>query len=351
MSDHKGKGRAQPEYDADNNQPDGLPEASMFSKVVASASGLTRNAFAAPSGNELNAQAAATLANSGKGQPSGAATRLTERDLSAEQQHSSASLPGFSNAFRQDQSQEHIQKSENEFSSFLDGIDSFSPSQDFTQGPQEEQALDAAGANEKKPFDHRWGELWANQQYVNRSKLTRGRTKQFRISIAEQESRDGQEVLQLLSAPTTEELPTDPENEEVEWNLTVEQISHLRAMTRDLFPQVDSHKPIPSDHPLNLIPDFGASDVMMMPVTDMNTEESSVYASLNRESFKEQWEDVLTRYTDEVWGGLLPLVKEARKEIEQMSDTEQTFQQPKALRRLGAILGHLNAQKSVVRDG
>jgi hypothetical protein len=60
-----------------------------------------------------------------------------------------------------------------------------------------------------------------------------------------------------------------------------------------------------------------------------------------REHWREQWEGVLTRYTDEVWGGLLPLVKQAREEIEEMRNVGTVREKPTALRRLEAILGHL----------
>jgi len=49
----------------------------------------------------------------------------------------------------------------------------------------------------------------------------------------------------------------------------------------------------------------------------------------------------LTRYTDEVWGGLLPLVRQARQEMEEMGNEGSVKEKPTALRRLEAILGHL----------
>jgi hypothetical protein len=49
----------------------------------------------------------------------------------------------------------------------------------------------------------------------------------------------------------------------------------------------------------------------------------------------------LTSYADEVWGGLMPLVKEARKEVEEIEIGGMTSEKPTALRRLEAILGHL----------
>jgi len=56
--------------------------------------------------------------------------------------------------------------------------------------------------------------------------------------------------------------------------------------------------------------------------------------------WRTQWEGVLGRYTDEVWGDLLPLVREARKEVEDIIEGKGT-EEPVALRRLKGILGHL----------
>ncbi|KAK8903160.1 hypothetical protein QC760_008643 [Botrytis cinerea] len=67
-----------------------------------------------------------------------------------------------------------------------------------------------------------------------------------------------------------------------------------------------------------------------------------------KEEWKSDWEGVLKGYTDEVWGGLLPLVREAREELkaeEEKSDGGKGGGNEKgnlkALRRLGAVLGHL----------
>ncbi|TGO55503.1 hypothetical protein BCON_0091g00190 [Botryotinia convoluta] len=65
-----------------------------------------------------------------------------------------------------------------------------------------------------------------------------------------------------------------------------------------------------------------------------------------KEEWKSDWEGVLRGYTDEVWGGLLPLVREAREELkveEEKGDGGEGKQRGnlKALRRLGAVLGHL----------
>ncbi|KAI0839005.1 hypothetical protein F5Y06DRAFT_37336 [Hypoxylon sp. FL0890] len=55
-----------------------------------------------------------------------------------------------------------------------------------------------------------------------------------------------------------------------------------------------------------------------------------------------QWQRVLSSYTDEVWGDLTPLVDEAREELTSLSRSrEASPAKPKALRRLQQILHHV----------
>ncbi|OTA86248.1 hypothetical protein M434DRAFT_156461 [Hypoxylon sp. CO27-5] len=55
-----------------------------------------------------------------------------------------------------------------------------------------------------------------------------------------------------------------------------------------------------------------------------------------------QWQRVLSSYTDEVWGDLSPLVNMAREELTSLSKfREASLSKPKALRRLQQILYHV----------
>lgn len=75
-----------------------------------------------------------------------------------------------------------------------------------------------------------------------------------------------------------------------------------------------------------LLQHLGTSDIM---------EASKIWAS--------QWGDVLSRYTDEVWGDLGPLVQEAREEARKIQDSgrEVTPSESKAILRLGQLLAHI----------
>lgn len=315
MSSDKGKGRAHDDEAASQAQPDGPQDSSMASRVAASAAGLARSAFASPNQNELNQSAAAALSNSGKGQASstGGSSAWAETSRTSQQPTFQTSS---SNAFRPSQNEEHIRQSENEFSSFLDGIDSFTPSQD-------------SGAGHPEGLDVGFGAAWTQSQ--DRLNLAPPGPAEYQ-TVVEQERHDGEEVLAILSAPgeVNDPFEAPPEDDEnYDWGLTPEQLSKLRAMTKDILPPPEPHQAIAPSNQLNLVPHTDDTDFI----------NASSQAAVD--VWRDQWEGVLTRYADEVWGGLLPLVREARKEVEEMQSGEPQTTEPKALRRLGAVLGHL----------
>jgi hypothetical protein len=312
MNKGKGKVRANGNDDSYNRLSGGQP--SMLSRVAASATGLTRSAFATPNANELNKLAVAPLAEKGQ-----AGRSFSDTDNLARAESSRGSQkphPGsLSGAFKFSHSEEHVQQSEKQFSSFLDGIDSFTPSADigrdhFASGGLGDSLVAA----------------WTRSQPAPGLASPRP----FFGSVAEQEVRDGEDVLALLSlsGALDEKFELTPEEEDHDWGLTAEQISQLQAITKHLFPPVDMHGAIDPNNPLNLAPSF--SDVNGQPL-------------LESESWREQWDGVLNRYADEVWGNLLPLVREARQEVEDLRQDASSSEEPKAVRRLGAILGHLRS--------
>lgn len=303
----KGKSPARPqqkEETAPSNEPSSSE--SLFSRITASATGLTRSTFSAPTANELSNQAATALAGSGKGQSlssnSNGSSAWAESSKTAQQTYQGQSSGAGSASLRTGHHEQHLQQSENEFSSFLDGIDSFTPSENV--------ALSS---------DRELEDAWHRSQVAPRGSTVP------EISVAQQESRDGDEVLAILSSLRELEQDFEPpeDDQEYYWGLSKEQLIQLRALTKEIFPLPEPHVGVVADHPLNL---------------KLNLEGEPVEA---REHWKEQWEGVLTRYTDEVWGGLLPLVKQAREEIEEMGEGEAAKEKPTALRRLEAILGHL----------
>jgi hypothetical protein len=305
----KGKGRAttqETEEAAPSN--DSSNSKSLFSRITASATGLTRSTFRAPTANELSDQAATAQASSGKGQPlssngNGSSTWAENSKIPYHANHDHPSGTG-SSCLGNGHHEQHIQHSEKEFSSFLDGIDSFTPSEKVVPAP-----------------NRRLDEAWENSH-------TAGHLHESGVpqrTVAEQEINDGDDVLAILSSSTAFEQEFEPplEDEDYDWGLSKDQLTQHRAMTKEIFPPPEAHLSVAVEHPLNLNPTFEGETIEA------------------REHWREQWEGVLTRYTDEVWGGLLPLVKQAREEIEEMRNVGTVREKPTALRRLEAILGHL----------
>ncbi len=303
----KGKSLARPhqkEETAPSNEPSNSE--SLFSRITASATGLTRSTFSVPPVNELSSQAATALAGSVKGQSLSSningSSAWAESSKAAQQANQGQSSGSGSAGLRTGHHEQHVQQSENEFSSFLDGIDSFTPSE-----------------NVAFSSDRELEDAWHRSQVAPRGSTVPER------SVSQQESRDGDEVLAILSAPRELKQDFEPpqHDQEYDWGLSKEQLIQLRAMTKEIFLLPEPHVGVAADHPLNLNPNLeGEPDEA-------------------REHWREQWESVLTRYTDEVWGGLLPLVKQAQEEIEGMGEGETAKEKPAALMRLEAILGHL----------
>jgi hypothetical protein len=315
MGEFKGKGRATGTEDGDPNVLE-TTEPSLLSRVAASASGLTQDAFANPKGNELNERAAAALSNTGKGQsssktPGQGSWAESSKLIQPSQANGSSTL-------RSGQSEAHVKQSENEFSDFLNGTDTFVPS----------EGVDLAQRSYELHFEQFWAASQPGPQPGPQPTFSKlpftlpaiGTSASF--TIVEQERHDGDEVLALLSGPpaSDEQFEAQEDEEHYDWGLSQDQIIELRAMTKEMFPDSKPHTGIAAENPLNLV-----------PISD----------EYDKQEWFEQWEDVLSRYADEVWGGLLPLIKEARNEVEEMRSGASHGEQPKALRRLNAILSHL----------
>ncbi|KAM5356347.1 hypothetical protein ACJ41O_002993 [Fusarium nematophilum] len=162
-------------------------------------------------------------------------------------------------------------------------------------------------------------------------------------AITAQESRDGAAVVSLLEGPSGELDGVllgnqDPNNEDD--GLTPEAAAKLRDA---LF----SGKPTSSgprwDDLLNFNPDFltqsGAHAEFELQLHLGTTDTTEA-----RSSWLQQWGNVLTGYTDQVWGDLEPLAAEARRELEQLRFQDPEVPGPpetKALDRLRQILAHV----------
>ena len=95
-----------------------------------------------------------------------------------------------------------------------------------------------------------------------------------------------------------------------------------------------------------LIPDFEGSKQMSTRSKLEESQKKDIMTSiLNAEEEVKPWLDILDRYQDEVWGDMLPLVQEARKELREAKPRRPELGSPQggpAVRRLKMVLQHMD---------
>ncbi|KAF4961956.1 hypothetical protein FSARC_9947 [Fusarium sarcochroum] len=160
-------------------------------------------------------------------------------------------------------------------------------------------------------------------------------------AVNEQEKLDGAAVVNLLDGPSDEldavllgaEIP-DTEDE----GLTPEAAAKLREA---LFPANSVSSGPGLDDLLNFNPDF-----LTQPGAEAEFERQLHLGTADtdeaRNNWLQQWGNVLTGYTDYVWGDLEPLIAEARKEVEESKARgSEGASETKALDRLRQVLAHV----------
>ncbi|CAM1507374.1 Fc.00g070150.m01.CDS01 [Cosmosporella sp. VM-42] len=160
-------------------------------------------------------------------------------------------------------------------------------------------------------------------------------------SAAEQELSDGAAVVQLLNAPSDEldmNVFSTGDAVDDDDDLTPQAVEKLREA---LFGSSGNQYQPRWDNLLNFTPDFldgpvASFESQLHMGTDDPAEARSIWLN--------QWDDVLSAYTDQVWGDLGPLAAEARREVEELASKEDIpsrTPETKALDRLRQILGHV----------
>ena len=150
-------------------------------------------------------------------------------------------------------------------------------------------------------------------------------------------SNDGAAVVALLSDPA---FDTDGEPMDT-WAMPMTNKGKAKLGSQPVEQQLyDSANPLTPMNPLNLIPDFNTS---WEPVAHASSFYEGNISSDPAFSDIQPWTDILNRYHDEVWGDMLPLVREARDELKSVNNSPKgTFHDRPALRRLGMLLKHLH---------
>ena len=150
-------------------------------------------------------------------------------------------------------------------------------------------------------------------------------------------SNDGAAVVALLSDPA---FDVDGEPRDT-WAVPRTDKGKAKLGSQPVEQQLyDSADPVVPMNPLDLIPDFNTS---WSPVAHSSSSYEGNSSSDPAFGDLQPWTNILNRYHDEVWGDMLPLVKEAREELKSAnSSPEGTLHDRPALRRLGMLLKHLH---------
>ncbi|MCJ1246271.1 hypothetical protein MMC30_003477 [Trapelia coarctata] len=297
------------------------PQGSLLGRVGASTSALLREAVSRPRPENLTANLASSSVRSTKGESSSGPSSQHLQEQCAS--HSYAPTTRYEDSFRsQHQQLPDLSESPNdEFNTFI------TTSNNFPEGPLVYNNL-----------------LDASTPHKGKEKIS--------------EDGDGAAVVRLLSDPdfSIEELPDTvswPIREQTNiWDID-EQTEEVLARLKADMPPAPVHRIQSPNNPLNLLPNFNNQSRVPdkespgAPGKAQTSGYTSQTTSPGKQTDLEPWLGVLASYQDEVWGGLLPLVKEAREEVRTaMEEGNTALKDCPAVRRLGMILGHIQPPKS-----
>lgn len=318
MSKGKGKGKEreaeEPSEHRSRPRKTANAEGGLVSRVSNSALGLAGSLILGqPTANDLSGVT-----------PNGKATSSTQSQSSTELQSagdsSSLAQPSSSSEdnFRASHTQEHIAQQEADFSNFLDNAPELT-----------------------EPY---YTNLEPSREFTSRDIPKVTQAEPGSSDIARQMLQDGREVRNLLSL-----VDTEPPYFAAELVLSDEDSSSLR---KALFEASSSSNGVSRqdwDYALNFIPDFVRPNApgghMHGPEGMEKSKETLsslgiVHSPEASKMWVDQWYNVLKQYTDEVWGGLEPLVEDARQELKDLREDRQP-PNLSALLRLRQILDHV----------
>ncbi|KAI1857047.1 hypothetical protein JX265_009280 [Neoarthrinium moseri] len=221
--------------------------------------------------------------------------------------------PSLGGNVKSTHAQEHVKQQEAAFSNFLDGT-SVSQSLGVQHGLDLDERMGATAPQASRMLSH--------DDYA---------------------STDGLEVVKLLDTDYDEVVRPDPDVPLSRDDAT--------ALRRALFgnsaaSSATGGRPADWDDLLNFVPEYVGDEASLRGTSELWQHMGTSDVSEARRTWANQWGDVLSRYTDEVWGDLGMLVQEAQAEARKIQEggREATPAEAKAILRLRQILAH-------VRDG
>jgi hypothetical protein len=343
----KGKQKQQKNGDEESSIPN--PERPMASRVYESASGLARDLIGSASADAPSTiSSSSTLGSKSQTSSSSSAAPSWTQTLPAQRQRTK-------NGVSRDQDSESNQES---FRSLSVKAPSTGEFEEFQSATSLNGLTDGTGFGRvNNPSE------WAHQFQSNGPGHASHNPVELYTGAHIPDLDDGAEVRSLLSGPNffagTEAFEVtqmqDPSENDVA-DLFPQEFSSEEASIatkiKSVLPPAPIHKPMPADHPLNLRPQFQTtSQHIQAEIRDLSAsmENTSTYDlsffndTAQKEHWLSEWNDVLNSYTDEVWGDMLPAVKAAKTQLEEISSGMGTLD-TKAIARLKMILDHVNPQ-------
>lgn len=309
-------------------------KANLVGRIEASASGLMQSSFARSSPGAVAESLASLNPSAAKGSSSSSAVSGSETSLlgSGATDNKSAASGAYSTGefFRSNvgNSTQHGQYS---FDEFIAGRGVALPENNHIHSNQHQDGAQTV-PSEGHPQQ---GRQPLKAQYYDSTIQKDGAEELAKTNI------DGAAVIALLSDPKfdTEEPPRSWAFEADEQNERIDRGHHVNGRPADA---IIPHQPI---GPLGLVPDLGVS-AQLNNETDKRKGKDVPSKHTNSGLFdsgfgNQSWLDIINNYHDEVWGDMLPLVQEARKEVEEAQSDMQDLQNRPAIRRLKLLLQHL----------
>jgi hypothetical protein len=326
MDQSKGKGKARENSDSPKDSKPPSDVATLASRLQSSATALTRSIATSTIGATTTLYS--NLADTGKSGASSSSNGPRGEPSASEQtpkfNRGQASSTGLDDSFREYRSQDQ------------------STGQHFNEFSEAKAPICADLSSQ--PSSNHWAQEFTFGQRSSRT----GRhdpPSQDQAHIGDAHN-DGDQVLALLSDPNFVALSDVYDIEEPSTDAVADLFSQdLSSSEQQAADRIRNALPAPPVHNFvsetstsNLYPDFGINHPhIAIPNDDQFASQLSV----------SQWSTVLNGYTDEIWGDLLPVVNNIKKQLAEFKSGTAHLDDL-AIMRLKMILGHVEGEKHLL---
>lgn len=353
----KGKARMpnDEEIEGDHNQ-DGSSNITLL-RMANSASGVAQSLFGFSSSNGLlndlvtsstlggktGRTAGASVSQDAVGARSQTTPQHTDAPSSQRQQTSTNNIRSQSDIF--------ARQTQQEFHEFDMQPPTLNPSFQYSSGLPD---------NKTEPLN--WAAEFSNGSAVQSAPLHSYTPLPTNGHVHQAEMTDGADVLDLLADPTFSpgadlyEIPQIDDTVEQDAsdlfgeNFNAEE-QQLAQTMRSNLPAPPTHGRINTAHPnsLNFASDGDAFDRLCETLDRVSLTDGDAHHSAFLTQLQRDWEAVSGSYTDEVWGDMLPDVKQAQEEIQAVTSGKRPLDS-KAVARLKMILNHIEPRAAALQS-